>query len=448
MDSSLMDSTQVIGWMGAIAPTQFVIVPPNEADNFDTPLPSLTGHYGVGTQFFDFVDPTRPTIFTPYPTDSRALTVQIWYPSLPLSQGRPTSYLSEATAQAYGHQLKLPPDIIQDVVEEATSIFTHAYLDAPLAATDKPYPVIFFSPGLGVMREFYTSQAEQLASHGYVVVSLSHPYNAPVTEFADGRIVRQRWDAQETDRNFLDQDALTNYMQLRATDAQFILDQLTQWNQQNTTANPFAGSLDLDHVGMFGHDLGGATTAEVMRVDPRFKAGLNVDGNLLGGGDDHGLERPFMSINAGLRDRLPPDDLSPDRPIDARRVSAQRSFLDPLKGDGYCLTVAGARHNDFFDLPLLELEPDGGFGTLPLGRATEITQAYTLAFFERYLKHQPQALLTGPSRAYPEVEILIRADQTKSIQTKSVPKPNVFMSMLASIGTFLHRRGAFYKMLM
>lgn len=434
--------------MGAIAPTQFVIVPPNEADNFDTPLPSLTGRYGVGTQFFDFVDPTRPTIFTPHPTDYRALTVQIWYPSLPLSQGRPTSYLSEATAQAYGHQLELPADVIQDVVEEATSIFTHAYLDAPLAATDQPYPVIFFSPGLGVMREFYTSHAEQLASHGYVVVSLSHPYNAPVTEFADGRIVRQRWDAQATDQNFLEQDALTNYLQLRVTDAQFILDQLTQWSQQNPTVNPFVGSLDLAHVGMFGHNLGGATTAEVMRVDPRFKAGINVNGSLLSEGADQGLDRPFMTISAGLCDHLPSDGpgLSPDRPMDTLRGRAQRRCFDPLKGDGYCLTVVGARHNDFFDLPLLELEPGGGFGTLPLGRATEITQAYTLAFFDRYLKHQPQSLLTGPSRAFPEVEMLIRADQTQSIQTQSVPKPHVFIRMLTLIGTFLNRRGAFYRL--
>ena len=38
--------------------------------------------------------------------------------------------------------------------------------------------------------------------------------------------------------------------------------------------------LDLNHVGMFGHSDGGATTAAAMPADPRITAGIDLDGTL------------------------------------------------------------------------------------------------------------------------------------------------------------------------
>ena len=55
---------------------------------------------------------------------------------------------------------------------------------------------------------------------------------------------------------------------------------LTELARLNS-AGPFAGRLDLAHIGMFGHSLGGATAASTMRVDPRIDAGADlVIGNL------------------------------------------------------------------------------------------------------------------------------------------------------------------------
>lgn len=39
----------------------------------------------------------------------------------------------------------------------------------------------------------------------------------------------------------------------------------------------FANRLNLDHIGMFGHSYGGATTAETMAQDEWIKAGVSLE---------------------------------------------------------------------------------------------------------------------------------------------------------------------------
>ena len=58
------------------------------------------------------------------------------------------------------------------------------------------------------------------------------------------------------------------------------------------------GRLDLGHVGMFGHSLGGAAAASSMLVDPRIDAGADLDGVLFGAARSHRLSRPVSTYIA------------------------------------------------------------------------------------------------------------------------------------------------------
>ena len=51
------------------------------------------------------------------------------------------------------------------------------------------FPVLLFSPALDTSTEAYSTQTEEIVSHGYVVVAIEHPYDAPLLEFADGHRV-------------------------------------------------------------------------------------------------------------------------------------------------------------------------------------------------------------------------------------------------------------------
>ena len=69
------------------------------------------------------------------------------------------------------------------------SVKLAATVDATPLARRGGWPVVLFSPGFGVERELYAGLVEDLASHGYVVVSIDHPHDAGVVEFPDGRVV-------------------------------------------------------------------------------------------------------------------------------------------------------------------------------------------------------------------------------------------------------------------
>ena len=120
----------------------------------------------------------------------------------------------------------------------------------------------------------------------------------------------------------------------------------------------FAGRLDLGHVGMFGHSLGGAAAASTMLVDPRIDAGADLDGVLFGGARSGGLSRPFMLMSA-----------EPGFAADPNRAG----FWSRLRGPHYAVDIKGARHFAFSDLvffapELIRANPSAGEGIRALGR--------------------------------------------------------------------------------
>jgi hypothetical protein len=75
-------------------------------------------------------------------------------------------------------------------------------------------------------------------------------------------------------------------------------------------------------------------------------------------------------------------------------------LIDRSTKDWYEITIAKTQHGHFSDFLLFfrrnpaELDPK---------RAHEIITAYTLAFFDKYLRGQDSDLLNAPSDRYPEI---------------------------------------------
>ncbi|GIG70835.1 alpha/beta hydrolase family protein [Phytomonospora endophytica] len=328
------------------------------------PVPRLlepTGAYSVGVTQLHLVDEGRPDPWVP--EVDRELMVALWYPTAQ-DHGPTAGYLTPEEARLFliQSELDLPPNLLSDVE-------THAYPDARPLRGKKPLVVL--SPGFNKPRAILTGVAEQLASEGFLVAVISHNYES-VLEFPDGRTTTCR--ACGTGE-------FAKAQRGRAQDVRFVLDELTG-------RGPWKSLIDTRRIAMGGHSLGGASSFAAMRLDPRIKAGLNVDGNI-DEMPDMPLGRPFMLMGH--------EGTAVNNPTwtDAWGLST---------GWKRWLEVTGTEHASFTDVGLL-----GSQLGLPMEsaidpvRATELTRAYVSAFFAEHLGCGDGGLLDGPSADWPEV---------------------------------------------
>ncbi len=77
-----------------------------------------------------------------------------------------------------------------DAFNGLASVKTHATLDAAAGSvTPARFPVILFQHGYTGLPSSHTALIEDLASHGWAVLNLIHPYEATGAKLADGTVV-------------------------------------------------------------------------------------------------------------------------------------------------------------------------------------------------------------------------------------------------------------------
>lgn len=127
-------------------------------------------------------------------------------------------------------------------MKDPAAVSPHSVLDGTLPAEPPHFPIVILRAGLGALTTSYTTLAEDIASHGYVVVGFDAPYRTSIVVFADG--------------------------------------------------------LDLQKIGVVGHSLGGATAAQFCHEDARCGAGIDMDGALHGSVIEEDSSGPSCSSRA------------------------------------------------------------------------------------------------------------------------------------------------------
>ncbi|MBZ0318554.1 MAG: hypothetical protein K8L91_19225 [Anaerolineae bacterium] len=254
-----------------------------DGTGIEFPVPS--GPYAVGRVDVEWVDASRPELFTDDPNDVRDLLVTIYYPADVLTDAVPAPYVGTEIAAAVG----LPSVLIEQM-------HTHVFADVP--AVDATFPVLLFSPGMEMLPVFYSSLLTELTSQGYVVVAIWHPYSVAVTPYPDGRLVA----INEAGIPSFADDPAAEAERVGAVwvgDMRFVLDQLPQFNIED---DRLAGRLDLERIGAFGHSFGGATSVQAAFEDERIDAAINMDGTMFGDVVAQGSRVPFLMLQSKIAD--------------------------------------------------------------------------------------------------------------------------------------------------
>jgi predicted dienelactone hydrolase len=368
-------------------------------------FPTPTGPYPVGTVTRHLIDPSREEISGPIRGARRELMVQFWYPAD--SHGPRKTYRSRGELSLFKEHLSL--------------IMTNASAGIPVARSPGRYPVLIFDHSWAGRRDEDTFLVENLASHGYVVVGIDHPYSSKFTAFPDGRIIYStlgEWMDFSSDEA-MQASLRINETQakIRVQDASFVLDTLERLDRFDP-GGLFAAHLDTTRAGIVGFSFGGAVAAEACRLDPRFGACVDLDGCLFGESAKEGVERPFLVMsNDGsvTSSRHAAKSSGPKQRRLAFNSHADRDVLHSFQiNGGYAVNIKGVTHMNFCDAPLfIPIRRMNEAGPIDPRCAMRIINAFALSFFDQYLGMQPRRPLSRAAREYPEARLTTYGCQSK-----------------------------------
>ncbi|MCR5489265.1 MAG: hypothetical protein K6F03_04300, partial [Saccharofermentans sp.] len=150
------------------------------------PLP--TGEYAVGVFTYTVHNDREETMYNALGT-MRSIPVKVYYPAAKESVKGLTKarYMSKATIDAIRKNFYVP--IKYEKVESNGTNRSECYENAPFIEGER-FPLILFNYGYGSFLEANTYLLIELASHGYVVASVGHPYEGMITELDDGTTLK------------------------------------------------------------------------------------------------------------------------------------------------------------------------------------------------------------------------------------------------------------------
>ncbi len=357
-------------------------------------IPAPDGPYKVGTRFYELTDPSRKELYSGR-DEPRRFQIQVWYPAEPTPRDPRAHWMNHADvfARSISQYLGLPSFFL----DHLALVKLPAYQDAKVASSTEAYPVILFSHGWNGFNAQNTGQALQLASHGFVVITVQHPYGAVVTVFNDGTIARNNPAALPMDAPDEEYDAAAHKLANQwAGDLAYALNFIT--NQNDDPTGPFSNKLDLSRVGAYGHSTGGGAAIQFCSTDPRCRALLGQDPFMRPVSTDileRGVSQPafFMFSQAWADD------------VNSLNNRQFKPFYAKSKNAVGAVSIDGTTHYDFSDLPLLSpLAPQLGLkGPINGKRVVTIVDDYLLSFFEMTLNGKPLDLFSSQSEKYSEV---------------------------------------------
>lgn len=367
-----------------------------------TLLPVTNGPSAVGNRRLFLVDTSRADPFSGAAT--RQVSVTAWYPTS--STGVAAKYLSNNDSFDSTMALQLTnglegrtcfsfgstpscfgSSIANTMWPNIRARDTRAVKDAVVRTDLGPLPTVIFSPGFGVPGNHSSILAQELASYGYLVLTLSCTWESIVTELATS-VASQNGSAVS--------NAWGKVLAARVADSKFVLNQLA------TLPNGIGAQADLTKVAAVGHSFGGLTGMELAYQDARIKAVAVLDGTAgyagtTNGAQDNGISQPAMllsgPINAG------------DGILTGGEHPSWATYQTHPHGPLHLFQVAGAAHYAFTDVGLLcgaDKKPSL-LGTIAAARAMALHPTFVKAFLDTYLLGAVSPLMTLPAAGWPEV---------------------------------------------
>ncbi|CAJ2501968.1 Uu.00g048210.m01.CDS01 [Anthostomella pinea] len=341
-----------------LAVVSSVLVSTIEAIN----IPPRTGHYryqvGINKHVIEHLNANDPTASG---NVSPSFLATIFYPTAAYSHGASTPYLNPGLGSLYEARWNFTPGLL-------ASLTSTVQKDAPfLSAGDQTLfsTLLFGGGGGGHATECYTILVSELASHGYTVVGLDHPWTTPLIE---------------------------EVYAMRMQDTAVFLDHLPK------LAEELEAPFNTSYVGAFGGSLGGAAAVGSAYDDERILSAINMDGTFFGRAavstSDADVQKPTLML--GMEGHT-----GVNASLDITWGTFPRWQTDYFRK----ILVKGATHRDFSDITFWKTVRGSVRDAGPINgtRQVETMNAIVRAFFDFTLLGIPSPVLDAPSKEFPDL---------------------------------------------
>ncbi|PMN95248.1 alpha/beta hydrolase family protein [Enterovibrio norvegicus] len=353
--------------------------------------PAPTGVHTVGVTEFEVTEGNKWVVVT------------AWYPAKPSVSRHFLPYMAAYIAEAISEKQKIPASWLKDERPSFASI------DAKVISGR--HPVLLFNHGFSSHAYQNLTQMEELASHGYIVLSLSHPGHSVVTKRQNGDLVFQSipLEPEYAPQRIAAMDRAAVSMRSSSTindwiDATSPLEEglfrnipayVDEWSENNrrviraltrvnlgAISTPLKGHLDTESVGVFGHSFGGSVAADLAFSEPNIKAAMSLDSYVY----THSLQDTMkVPLCVAYGDVAEP-------PSDESMAWINQTLFETKAVSGSCeVLFVGAAHLNFSDLNHLPVgELLGLTGSIDADVMHQSSNQLLLSYFGHHLKGTPQ----------------------------------------------------------
>jgi predicted dienelactone hydrolase len=381
-------------------------------------MPQPSGPYPVGVRDFEV---TRPAVTAiGIEGTARNLLVRVWYPAAATVGFTPRRYFTRDEAMLF-----LPNFRILHLYD----VLTHGYVGAPVRADGPRFPVVIFNHGYLLYPGANTALMEELASHGYVVFSLSHPPDSASYRAFDGTLVEQhlwtpsdelieslkqlvgaptyeaRYRGFEPFTRAIAHDRLTYSLENWRADDLFLTGALSSGSPPAAVAD-IAGRVDMERLAYGGMSFGGGVSASTCQVDPHCRAVFSLDGvtwdvSMF----DSDLRAPLLLLQSDwLTNPLFPYEPR-DSSVNPQDLAFERWAHAGERPDIYRYRVLESAHMGMTDLTLTARAPvrASKYGAIDGRRAIAALNAFTLAFLNASVRGEKGDFPVQVEAKFPEV---------------------------------------------
>lgn len=381
-------------------------------------LPSPSGLNSIGTKYFTLTDSTRKDLFSDDTSKFREIYTQVWYPAKINIEDKPEKYIPDAKTYSKLFAKSQGFSRIPFILNHLGRTKTNSYPNTPVLKSAKKFPIIIFSHGHMQFYKHNTILIEELASNGYIVVAITHPYDSPCTVNSENDLViynspktiinKEKYIPNEIEIDSVysrieSSDDIDELRELYKIFYEYIMpDDRNQENDnwledilftiselEKLNTKYLNDCADLDAIGVSGFSFGGGAAGLAAMYDERIKAAINLDAWQPGHTRENYFQCPFMFI------------MSEDH------KGANDFFIKYSQNFVIGVAIKGTKHTNFTDMAIIS----GKLGKL-IGHTGKINNQYGLSiikksvvqFFNQYLKRDTSETLFEILDQYPEVD--------------------------------------------